>query len=186
MARAIRPSRGGRYIAVTLPLHCRYVAVMLPSHCRHIAVTLPLRAFGPSRVAPLHCRYVAVTLPLHYRYSTVTLSLHCRYIAVTFTVTVPLHFARGALFPDLHRDTRISQICVRLYIYIIHCNTLRHICTCMRHEPSIIVLIGNNRAPGGPYPSAALPEPSPRCRWHRPPRAAQLGGRAAGYEARRR
>ena len=175
-----------RAVAVTLPLRCRYIAVMLPLCCRHIAVTLPSHCrYVPSDHRASR-RYIAVTLPSHCRYITVTVPSHYRYIAVTFTVTVPLHFARGALFPDLHRDTRISQICVRLYIYIIHCNTLRHICTCMRHEPSIIVLIGNNRAPGGPYPSAALPEPSPRCRWHRPPRAAQLGGRAAGYEARRR
>ena len=37
-----------------------------------------------------------------------------------------------------------------------------------------------------PVACAALPEPSPRRRWHRPPRAAQLGSRAAGYGARRR
>ena len=42
---------GHRYIAVTLPLHCRS-----PSHCRYTAVTLLLHCCSPSR-----CRYVTVT-----------------------------------------------------------------------------------------------------------------------------
>ena len=35
-----RTWRVGRYIAVTLPLHCRHIAVTWPSHGRHMNVTL--------------------------------------------------------------------------------------------------------------------------------------------------